>query len=213
MFFCIYSPPVLHERGALIVRQRANSGHSRIFPKAWLHVRCLEIMMRVIFEVIGKVLGWLLARPTLRVRIREDRPDREIGGLEFEVENVGDKATSLNPTVTASYFSTIREPCTVIFDVRELKRNLEPFTPREFAASARESQPGRANGWFRTYTFVPTRGRKCRVRIINASLEPIGFWRFLVESLWFRATGRVDGGKTSMTMAEYDARQRSKGPH
>jgi len=176
-------------------------------------VRCLQIVLRDIFEVIGKVLGWLLARPTLRVRIRDDRPDSEIGGLEFEVENVADKTTSLNPTVTASYLSTKREPCTVIFDVREIERNLAPFTPKEFAASAREAQPGRGHGWFRTYTFVPTRGRKCRVRIRNASLEPIGFWRFWIESLWFRATGRVRGGKTSMTMAEYNAQQRSRGPH
>jgi len=166
-----------------------------------------------IFEVVGKLLAWLLARPTLRVRIREDRPDREIGGLEFEVENVRDKATSLKPTVTASYLSTKRKPCTVIFDVRELDRNLAPFTPKQFAASAREVLPGRGHGWFRTYTFAPTRGRKCRVRIRNVSLDPIGFWRFWVEMFWFRATGRVRAGKTRMTITEFNAQERSRGPH
>lgn len=169
-------------------------------------------MLRDIFELIGKGLGWLLARPTLRVRIREDNPDRELGGLEFEVENVSDKMTSLNPSVTARYLSVKREPRAVIFDVREGDRNLAPFTSKQFTASVREAQLGRGHGWFRTYTFVPTRGRKCRVRIRNASLEPIGFWRFWVESLWFRATGRVSG-KTSMTMAEFNAQQRSRGPH
>ena len=169
-------------------------------------------VLRDVIEFIGKGLGWLIDRPTLRVRIREDEPDRELGGLVFEVENISDKTTSLNPTVTASYLSIKREPRTVIFDVREGDRNLAPYTPKQLTASARETQPERGHGWFRTYTFVPTRGRNRRVRIRNVSLEPIGFWRFWVESLWFRATGRV-GGKTSMTMAEYHAQQRSRGPH
>ena len=169
-------------------------------------------MLRDIVEVIGKGLGWLINRPTLRVRIREDEPDRELGGLVFEVENVSDKTTSLNPTVTTSYLSIKRERRTVIFDVREGDRNLAPFTPKQLTASARETQAGRGHSWFRTYTFVPTRGRNCRVRIKNASLEPIGSWRFWVDSFWFRATGRVDG-KTSMTMAEFNAQRRSRGPH
>ena len=169
-------------------------------------------MLRDIVEIIGKSLGWLINRPTLRVRIRQDEPDRELGGLVFEVENISDKTTSLNPTVTASYLSIKREPRTVVFDVRESDRNLAPYTPKQLTASARETQPERGHGWFRTYTFVPTRGRNCRVRIRNASLEPIGIWRFLVHSFWFRATGRVDG-KTSMTMAEFNAQQRSRGPH
>ena len=170
-------------------------------------------VLRDIAELIGKGLGWLIGRPTLRVRIREDEPDRELGGLVFEVENVSDKATSLDPTVTATYLSIKREPRTIIFDVREGDRNLAPFTPKQFTASARETQVGRGHGWFRIYTFLPTRGRNRRVRIRNASLEPIGFWRFWIESLWFRATGQVRGGKTSMTMAEYHAQQRSRGPH
>lgn len=169
-------------------------------------------MLRDIVELTGKGLGWLIRLPTLRVRIREDEPDRELGGLVFEVENISDKTTSLNPTVIATYLSIKREPRTVIFDVREGDRNLAPFTAKQLTASARETQVGRGHGWFRTYTFVPTRGRNRRVRIRNASLEPIGFWRFWVESLRFRATGRV-GGKTSMTAAEYRAQERSQGPH
>lgn len=170
-------------------------------------------MLRVILEVFGKLFGWLIARPALRVRIREDRPEREIGGLEFEVENIGDKTTSLNPTVTVRYLSIKKQSRTCIFDVRELDRNLAPFTPKQFAASAREAQAERGHGWFRTYTFVPTRGNQCRVRITNASLESIGFWRFWLELLWFRATGRVRVGKTSMTITEFNAGQRSRGPH
>lgn len=169
-------------------------------------------MLRGIIGGISKFIGWFLARPALRVRIREDHADQEIGGLIFEVENISDKVTSIDPTVTASYLSIKHSPCTIIFDIREGDRTLAPFTPKQLSASAREVQTQRNNGWFRTYTFVPTRGRNCRVRIRNALLEPIGFWRFWIESLWFRATGRVSG-KTSMTMVEFNAQRRSRGPH
>jgi len=170
-------------------------------------------VLSTILEIISKAVAWIFARPALRVRIREDLADRDVGGLIFEVENVSNKSTSLSPTVTARYLSIKRVPSTVVFDVREGDRNLAPFTPRQLTASAREAQPQRHHAWFRTYTFVPTRGRNCRVRIRNASLEPIGIWRFWIESLWFRATGRVVVGKTSMTMAEFNAQERSRGPH
>jgi hypothetical protein len=170
-------------------------------------------VLRDIVEVIAKAIGWLLGRPTLRVRIREDEPKTEVGGLVFEVENVSDKMTSLHPTVTATFLSIKREPYLVAFDVREGDRNLPPFTPKQFSASAREVQPQRFHSWFRTYNFSPTRGRTCRVRLKNASLETMRLWRFWGESLWFRATGRVGGVKTSMAIDEYRAQQRSRGPH
>lgn len=170
-------------------------------------------MLRDIVEIIVKALGWLLARPTLRVRVREDEPKTEVGGLVFEVENVSDKMASLHPRVTATYLSVKREPGLVVFDVREGDRNLPPFTPKQFSASAREAQPQRFHAWFRTYNFLPTRGRTCRVRLRNASLETMGFWSFWVESLWFRTTGRVGGVKSSMTIDEFRAQQRSRGPH
>ena len=168
--------------------------------------------MGTLIDILAKACGWLLGRPTLRVRIREDDAGQEVGGLQFEVENLRDKATSLDSTIAATYVSIHRVPRSIIFDVREGDRNLPPFTPKQCSASAREAQSDRAHGWFRTYIFKPTRGRTCRVRLRNAMLEPIGFWGFWVEALWFRATGRV-GGKTSMTTAEYRARERSKGPH
>ena len=159
------------------------------------------------------VITWFFSRPALRVRIREDEPNREVGGLVFEVENVSDKVTSLLPTVTATYLSVKRQPCRIVFDVREGDRNLAPFMTRQFSASPREIQSERWHGWFRTYSFEPSRGRVCHVRIRNASLIPVRFWRFCIERLWFRVTGNVVSGKTSMTINEYRAQERSKGPH
>ena len=170
-------------------------------------------MLHDILEVVAKAVGWLVSRPTIHVRISQDEPKTEVGGLVFEAENISDKMTSLRPTVTATYLSIAREPCFVGFDVREGDRNLPPFTPRQFSASAREVQPQRFHAWFRTYKFLPTRGRVCRVRLKNASLETMGFWRFWQESFWFSATGRVGGVKTSMSIDEYRAQLRSRGPH
>jgi len=142
--------------------------------------------MGTLIDILAKACSWLLERPTLHVRIREDDADQEVGGLQFEVENLSDKVTSLDATIAASYLSIHRIQRSIIFDVREGDRNLAPFTPKQYSASAREVQTDRGHGWFRTYSFKPTRGRACRVRLRNATLEPIGFWRFWFEVLWFR---------------------------
>lgn len=169
-------------------------------------------MLRDLISIVGRGVSWFFSRPTLRVRIRDDEPSREVGGLIFEVENLSDKATSLAPVVTETYISVKADKCRVLFDVRDGDRNLPPFTPRQFSASVREQQPHQGHGWFRTYTFLPTRGRACRVRVRNASLEPLGYWRFMRELIAFRFFGKREG-KTSMNVNEYNARQRSRGPH
>ena len=170
-------------------------------------------MLKDIIEICVKFFSWILSLPTLRVRIQDDESTREVGGLTFEVENISDKITSLSTIVTVSYFSMHREFFTNTFDVREEDRNLPPFTPKQFSASAREEQPQRGCGWFMTYIFTPTRGRSCRIRIRNASLEPIGCLRFYIERCLFRYTGHVVVGKTSTTAYEYRAQKRARGPH
>lgn len=172
----------------------------------------MDALIQLLGKLLGPLLGWLVGRPRLRVRIRKDNPDADMGGLEFEVENVNDKLTSLSPIITATYLSIKRARCSIIFDIREADRNLPPFTPKQFSASARERQSGRGHGWFRCYVFTPARGAVCRIRIRNAMLEPVGFVRFWYERAWFLALGRVFG-KTSMTIDEFRARERSRGPH
>jgi len=135
-------------------------------------------MLRDLLIAIIKILAWFWSQPTLKIRISEDNPYEEVGGLKFEVENVGDKATSLTPTVRAKFFTIKRRRDSVFFDIRELERNLPPFTPKLLSASARKVQPQRDNAWYRVYIFLPAKGRACRVRIRNASLESIGFFCF-----------------------------------
>lgn len=160
-----------------------------------------------------KVFVWFWSRPTLRVRISADSVEEEVGGLKFEVTNDSNKTTSLNPSVKAHFLTIKRANRSVVFDVREQDRGLPPFSSKHFSASARKSQPERHHAWFRMYAFSPTKGRACRVRVRNASLEQIWFFRFWAERLWFQATGRLFGITSSMTIDEYRAQQRAKGPH
>lgn len=168
--------------------------------------------METLLKLVVSFFAWLFQRPSLRVRIQEDEAEREVGGLVFEVENVSDSATSLNPVIAASYLSIKHEPMTIVFDVREGDRSLAPFVAKQFSASAREKQAGRSHGWFRVYRFTPTRGRTCLVRIRNASLQPIGMMRFWFEKLAYKFRGETYG-KESGSIDDYRARQRSKGPH
>jgi len=119
-------------------------------------------MFENILNGLFKIFAWLWSRPTLRVRISADNAEEEVGGLSFEVQNISNETTSLNPSIVARFMTVKRENSAVVFDVRELDRSLPPFTPKTFSASARESQPGRHHAWFRTYTFSPTKGRARR---------------------------------------------------
>ena len=168
--------------------------------------------MDTFLKFVGWLFGWLGGRPKLRIRIGEDDPEKIVGGLTFEVENQGKTPTSLAPRVAVKFLSYKGVPARMDFDVRELDRQLPPFEPKLFSASAREIQTDRFHGWFRTYVFRPTKGRAARVRIRNAQFEEIGAFRFLIEKLWFRLTGRVKvNGLT--TIDEYRARQRARSPH
>ncbi|MGH9553686.1 MAG: hypothetical protein ACRD3W_30175 [Terriglobales bacterium] len=168
--------------------------------------------MRELFNLIAHIVGWILARPAIRVRLIADDTDVEVGGLRFEVENQRDKPTSLEPQITATYLTVKRQPGFVTFDVRELDRGLPPFAPKLFSASASEYQPGRFHSWFRVYRFASTRGRICRVRIKNASLEPMGLPKFWFQRVAFTFS-LIIGAKTSMTIDEYHAKERARGPH
>jgi hypothetical protein len=168
--------------------------------------------MHDFLELLGRVLGWLLSWPTLRVRLIVDDPDIEVGGLRFEVENRGDKLTSLDPVIIATFLTVNRIRGCTVFDVRELDRSLPSFTPKIFSASAREPHPDRFHSWFRIYRFSPSRGRTCRLRIKNASLQPMGMFSYWFHRVAFHF-GCIFEEKTSATTTEFRAKQRTRGPH
>lgn len=171
--------------------------------------------MTWIVEWLLRFFAWLARRPVLRVRIVEDKPERQPGGLVFEVENASPTLTSLVPTVRSTFWFPERgqyRKGNAVYDVRELDRELPPFKARMLTASARSLPPGYGFSWFRVYEFQPRRGPRARVRIRNAMLEPLGTVRFMCESWRFRLAGRVQKA-TPVTAAETEAQRRSRGPH
>ena len=168
--------------------------------------------MSSFLKLVGWVFSWISGRPELIIRIMQDNPEEEIGGLTFEVENRASKPTSLKPLITVNFMTSKGDPAQMEFDVRELDRLLQPFKPKLFSASAKYVQADRSHGWFRTYIFRPSNGPAAKVRIRNAHLDVIGALSFLIERNWFKLTGKVKGnGSTNIN--EYRAKKRSRGPH
>lgn len=171
--------------------------------------------MTSIFEWALRFLAWLARRPVLKVRLVEDEPEKQAGGLVFEVENASPTATSLVPTVRSTCWFPQKgrfRKGSAVYDVRELDRELPPFKAKLFSASARDLPPGYGHAWFRVYEFLSRRGPCARVRTRNAMLEPLGATRFAFEQWRFRLTGRVQSARP-VTLADMDAHRRSRGPH
>jgi hypothetical protein len=171
--------------------------------------------MDTLIEWVVRFLAWVFRRPRLNVRVIEDDPDSEPGGLRFEAENTSPSPSSLDPVVQARFMypsaGRMRRGAAV-FDVRELDRELPPFSPKLFSASARALPPGYGHAWFRVYRFRARGGVPRRVRIRNALLEPLGPARFWFELWRFRLCGRVKKGGP-MTLSDWQALKRSQGPH
>lgn len=171
--------------------------------------------MTSVFEWAFRVFAWLARRPVLKIRIVEDEPEKEAGGLVFEVENASPTPTSHVPTIRSTFWFPQKgqfRKGNAIYDVRELDRELPPFKAKILSATARTVPAGYGHAWFRVYEFQPRRGPRARLRIRNAMLEPLGAARFAFELWRFRLTGRVQR-REAVTLAEMDAHRRSRGPH
>ncbi len=171
--------------------------------------------MRWTIEWLLRFFAWVARRPTLKIRIVEDEPNRNAGVLVFEVENASPTGTSLVPTVKSRFWFPERgqyRKGRAVYDVRELDRELPPFRAKILTASARSLPPGYGFSWFRVFEFCPRRGPRARVRIRSATLEPLGVVRFTFELWRFRLTGRVQRA-TPVTLDEMETQRRSRGPH
>jgi hypothetical protein len=145
----------------------------------------------------------------------EDDPDRNPGGLVFEVENVSHANTSLAPLVKSKFWFPKRgeyHEGSTIYDVREIDRELPPFRAKIFTASARTLPRGYGFAWFRVFRFRTTWRARTTVRLRNASMEPLGVLRFTFELWRFRLTGKVQK-PMPVTMDEMEVQKRSRGPH
>jgi hypothetical protein len=168
-----------------------------------------------LLDLLVQLLGAVRGRPLLHVRLLQDDPRIEVGGLRFEIENRRQIVTSLAPQIVVRYhwcddsgFHRGRE----IFHVRELDRTLPPHQPKIMNASADRRPKHYLFGWYRTYRFRPTSGMTTRLRIRNTLLETLPLWKFVWEFFRFRLLGKAEAGGPE-TYDDYKRQQRAKGPH
>jgi hypothetical protein len=146
-------------------------------------------------------------RVRVRVRILAERfynPDKH-PSVEFEVENVGLTATSIEPIVPFKGFlprpsgqkqqdAKIRlEPYELVFQFDGLQRTLDPFKPVRFEAKneklSRETSAKLGFMFFKVYKFGFTRGRSRRSRILSAESVPLSWFRYWFKRLDYKIRG------------------------
>src|SRR5437773_12409226 len=99
------------------------------------------VLLRLL-DLFVQLLGAVRGRPLLRVRLLDDKADREVeGGLRFEIENRRRNITSLDPKIVVTYYwqdgkRWVRRRA--IYYVRDLDRSLEPCRPKILTASIDE---------------------------------------------------------------------------
>ena len=159
----------------------------------------LEVAFPVAKAVTPRLAGWLvdglLDRAVIEVRALDQALPEDGGKLSFEVQNVTDHRTSLEPSVRVLYHrpkgSRVRRE-KLFYDVLEPDRALPPFEPRRFTAAPRERLPPYyLFTWFRTYVFSQANGPDARVYVRSALLETVSPPRFMLERLRYAATGGV----------------------
>ena len=105
--------------------------------------------------------------------------------LHFEVINLGEKQTSLEPKVTVKSLTPKAEKRTFVLEVQEPDRQLPPHAPKTFTAVA-IVHAVYSFCWFKKFRFRITRGSGSIVRYRNAKNKEIGFSRYWYEFLLFR---------------------------
>lgn len=110
--------------------------------------------------------------------------------LRFEATNVGDKATSLEPSVVVRSVTPKTELRKFMLTVQEADRQLPPHIPKQFTAGALVSAVYPVC-WFKRYSFRVLRGSGSTVRYRNARNEDISFGRYWYEYFLFRYFKRI----------------------
>ena len=106
--------------------------------------------------------------------------------IRFEAENVGSEPTSLEPTVAVVAYTTHARPYSLRYRIAFADRSLPSHVPKEFTAVAELKADSLPFLWFRSYLFVPTRGRAIRVRVRNVAGKRLSRYRYVLELLYFR---------------------------
>jgi hypothetical protein len=134
-------------------------------------------------------------RRRIHVRILSEHFDPKVNPtievvLTFEITNVGEKLTSIEPNVTVQSITPKREVVSFVLFIQEAERQLPPHVQKRFIAKA--TVPAvYIFCWFKRYSFRVLRGSGAIVRYRNAENEEMSFVRYWCEYLLFRWFARV----------------------
>lgn len=145
--------------------------------------------------VIVLVVRWWRSRPRVRIHsVREIFDTRQQPMIEVvvtvELENVGREATSIDPSVALRYISAERKVCRYQLSVQESDRTLSPVAPRPLTLKA-EIPADYVFSHFRVLTLSFARGTSNRYRVLNASGQRAGLFKFKVLEWLFRVFGAL----------------------
>jgi len=161
------------------------------------------------------LLRYLFDRPSIRVRVYRDDDSADLGGLEFEIENVGGRSTSLNPAVTVAFWllkGGALKRGTATYAVREVDRELAPFKARTFTASKVDTPPNYGFSWFRTYRFTTSTGHVGKFHARHQLLHRLSPLAHHWELFSFRVLGRLRSDMPE-SLDHFEAQKRLRGPH
>ncbi|MBU1237579.1 MAG: hypothetical protein KJ634_08765 [Gammaproteobacteria bacterium] len=154
--------------------------------------------MKVLYLLGGSGGCWFwiekwLERIRLQARLLTHEFD-PIGGevrvtIEFEVVNVGNAPTSLEPNIAISAFTPERTAVFGSLAIQEAERLLPPHSTRRIHAIGKID--ARYPFWlFRSFRLAPNRGTDRVIRTIASVRKPVSWLRYdlqLTLFRWFRA--------------------------
>jgi hypothetical protein len=147
----------------------------------------LLALARDVMVLVGSTGGlWFLVDRFLkrpRVRVRWIESGRTI---EFEVENVGERITSLEPTIDLAARSIFGEKKRYQFEIGEENRTLPSHEAKRFVAKAIKPKDDLNFLWFANYRLRLTSGRDVTVRTVNVMSGAVSLWRQLRERMRVR---------------------------
>ena len=134
-------------------------------------------------------------RRRIRVRVLSEHFDPKVNPtieitLRFEVTNVGEKATSLEPDIVVRAVTPKRVLTSFVLPIQEPDRQLPPHAQKQFTAKA-TVEAVYPFCWFKRYSFRVLRGSGAIIRYRNAKNEDISFGRYWCEYLLFRWFGQI----------------------
>jgi hypothetical protein len=108
----------------------------------------------------------------------------------FRVQNLDVHPNSLNSEVLFSGWLPRRTPIQFALTIRDVGAlTLPPRQPKDVEAVNDAAPASYIFSWFQTYTLTPTVGGAQKIRVWNASKQPVGALKFYFFLLLFRFCG------------------------